>query len=144
MFEFYNNFIIYLTNSLWRPHTNYAVSNNREMRYVKADPPCGPHLHMLDTCTFYNCHCISVVLLQKSHRGPFPLEIARSIDEVKPSFLVGRENIARSVTVTIPITLSLESTIGSLQILFFNIISTAFLTVAGCAVISGSEAKLSS
>ena len=60
-------------------------------------------------------HCISVVLLQESHRGPFPLETARSIDEVKPSFLVGRRNIARSVTVTIPTTLSLESTIGSLR-----------------------------
>ena len=55
-------------------------------------------------------HCISLVLLQESHRGPFPLETARSIDEVKPSFLVGRRNIARSVTVTIPTTLSLEST----------------------------------
>ena len=42
-------------------------------------------------------HYISVVLLQESHRGPFPLETARSIDEVKPSFLVGRKNKARSV-----------------------------------------------
>ena len=53
-------------------------------------------------------HCISVVLLQESHRGPFPLETARSIDEVKPAFLVGRRNIARSVTVTIPTTLSIQ------------------------------------
>ena len=37
MFEFYNNFIIYLTNGLWRtPHTNYAASINLEMRYVKS------------------------------------------------------------------------------------------------------------
>lgn len=90
-------------------------------------------------------HCISVVLLHESHLGPFPLETVRSIDDVKPGFLIGKRNIARSVTVIIPTTASFTSTIGSLRILFFNIISTAFsIVVAGSAVMSGCEAKLSS
>src|SRR5512133_2526202 len=90
-------------------------------------------------------HCISVTLLHESHLGPFPLEIACSIDNVRPGLLVGKRNIPRSVTVTMPLTDLFSSTIGSLRILFFNMISAAFSTVVvGFAVISGCEAKLSS
>ena len=90
-------------------------------------------------------HCISVVLLHESHLGPFPLEIACSIDNVRPGLLVGKRNIPRSVTVTIPITGLFSSVLGSLRILFFNMTSTAFSTVVvGFAIISGCEAKLSS
>ncbi|MGA7141768.1 MAG: hypothetical protein WBX29_07130, partial [Nitrososphaeraceae archaeon] len=85
------------------------------------------------------------MLLHESHLGPFPLETVRSIDDVKPAFLVGITNIARSVTVTIPIMVSFASTIGSLRILFFNMISTAVSTVVeDPAVMSGCEAKFSS
>ena len=90
-------------------------------------------------------HCISVVLLHESHLSPFPLETVCSIDDVKPGFLIGKRNIARSVTVIIPTIVSFTSTIGSLRILFFNIISTAFsIVVAGSDFMSGCEAKLSS
>lgn len=90
-------------------------------------------------------HCISVSLLHESHLGPFPLVIACNIDNVRPGLLVGKRNIPRSVTVAIPITGLSSLAIGSLRILFFNIISAASSTVVvGCAVISGCEAKLSS
>lgn len=53
-------------------------------------------------------------------------------------FVIGKRNIARSVTVIIPTIVSFTSTIGSLRILFFNIISTAFsIVVAGSGVMSG-------
>jgi hypothetical protein len=53
--------------------------------------------------------------------------------------------MAKSVTVTIPVTTSESLTIGSLRILFLNMVCAASSTVAvGFAVIRGYEAKVSS
>ncbi len=66
-------------------------------------------------------------------------------DNAKPGLLVGEIYIAKSVTVTIPVATLDSLTIGSLRILFLNMICAASSTVAvGFAVISGFEGKLSS
>ena len=83
--------------------------------------------------------------MHESHLGAFPLETAFNTDDVKSELLMGKRNIARSDTVTMPTIIFLSSIIGSLRIPFFSIISTTFsIVVEGSAVINGYEAKFSS
>jgi hypothetical protein len=62
--------------------------------------------------------------------GSIPLEIVRSINNVKSGLLVCERNVDRSITVTVTIAIELfSSIIESLRILFFKMISTALSTV---------------